>query len=77
MMRQSLQPNETYDCSDNTDPHDDNRQEISCPGRHFIENLQFHMNELVFRIVSPSVLGGKVVRRDLLNPLVRPPWLEL
>ena len=37
-----MQPNETYGCGDDTDTHDDERKEISCPGRHFIEDLQFH-----------------------------------
>jgi hypothetical protein len=37
--------NEAYSGGDNTNTHDDKRKDISCPGRHFIENLQFHMDQ--------------------------------
>jgi hypothetical protein len=49
MMRLSLQPNEAYGGGDNTNTHDDKRKDISCPGRRFIENLQFHVDKPVFR----------------------------
>jgi hypothetical protein len=59
MMRESLQPNETYGGGDNTATHDDDRKEISCPGRHFIEDLEFHTSQPCLERAAPKARGDR------------------